>query len=202
MTKGWGIIIGFGLMIAVWGAGSSVLGADAPPASPAAADMQSPQVPPAAPGVFNAQKRGADGFHLSVTGHTFTSRDAIEKYLAYRAAELTKAEHGDWFSLVEKRAKGDTAPVPKIDPAGPRFSFRMEYWRPLWRYKTDASPAWKSWSPFSGGAFFAGDPKTVTAYEVSADIVLHKGMMTGTNPLAFDADAVSDFLVNQVSPPQ
>jgi hypothetical protein len=200
MTKGWGVI-GLGLMIAAWGAGSSVLAADAPAASPAA-DAQSPQVPPAASGVFTAQKRGAAGFHLFVTGHTFTSRDAIEKYLAYRAAELAKAEHGDWFTLVEKRAKGDTAPVPKTDPAGPRFSFRMEYWRALWRYKTDASPAWKSWTPFSGGAFFAGDPKTVTAYEVSADIVLHKGMMTGTNPLTFDADALSDFLVNQVSPPQ
>jgi hypothetical protein len=200
MTKDWGLI-GLGLMIAVWG-GSPVRAADAPAASPAAADVQSPQVPPAAPGVFTAQKRGAAGFHLAVTGHTFTSRDAIEKYLAYRAAELAKAEHGDWFSLVEKRAKGDTAPVPKTDRAGPRFSFRMEYWRPLWRYKADASPAWKSWSPFSGSAFFAGDPKTVTAYEVSADIVLHKGMMTGTNPLAFDADALSDFLVNQVSPSQ
>jgi hypothetical protein len=42
----------------------------------------------------------------------------------------------------------------------------------------------------------------VTAYEVSADIVLHKGMVAATNPLAFDAGALSDFLVNQVAPPQ
>lgn len=193
-------VVSLGLMIAAWVGGSSALAADAP--TPAAADMRSPQVPPAAPGVFSAQKRGPAGFHISVTGHTFTSRDAIEKYLAYRAAELTKAEQSDWFTLVEKRAKGDTAPVPKTDPVGPRFSFRMEYWRPLWRYKANALPAWKSWSPFSGSAFFAGDPKTVTAYEASADIVLHKGTVTGNNPLAFDADALSDFLVNQVSPPQ
>ena len=49
---------------------------------------------------------------------------------------------------------------------------------------------------------FGGDPKTVTDFEVSADIVLHKGTMDDANPLAFDASAVSDLLVNQVSPPQ
>jgi hypothetical protein len=78
----------------------------------------------------------------------------------------------------------------------------MDYWRPMWRYKIAGAPAWKSWSPFSGVAFFGGDPKTVTDFEVSADIVLHKGMMDDANPLAFDASAVSDLLVNQVSPPQ
>ncbi len=191
------------LMIAIWGGFFCALGADAQPSpAPSAAAVQSPQVPPAASGVFSAKKRGGAAFHLSVIGHTFTSRDIIEKYLAYRAADLTKSDHGSWFTIVENRTKGDTVPMSKPDSSGPRFSFRMEYWRPLWRYKTGASPAWKSWSPFSGTAFPSDDPKTITAYEVSADIVVHKGMTASDNPLAFDAGAVSDFLVNQVSPPQ
>jgi hypothetical protein len=37
---------------------------------------------------------------------------------------------------------------------------------------------------------------------VSADIVVHKGPMDDADPLAFEAGAVNDFLVNQVSPPQ
>jgi len=190
------------LTIAICGGLFFAVAADAQPSTtPAPAEVQPPQVPPAAPGVFAMKKHGAT-LHLSVTGHTFTSRDAVEKYLAYRAAELTKSDHGSWFMLVESHAKGDTVPTSKPDPDGRHFSFRMEYWRPLWRYKTGASPAWKSWSPFSRAAFPSDDPKTITTYEVSADIVEHKGMMASDNPLAFDADAVSDFLVNQVSPPQ
>lgn len=162
-----------------------------------------PEVPPAGPGVFSSQKRGATRYRLILHGHVFTSRDAIEKYLAYRAAELTLDNHFPWFIFVENRTASDKVPPPKRDAGGKRYSFRFAYWQPIWRYKISGSNAWKSWSPFSGAAFFADglDPKTITDYEVSADIALHSGM-DDDNPLGFDASAVSDFLVNQVSPPQ
>ena len=181
-------------------AGSCAAWAADPPASAPAADA--PMVPPAKPGVFSLQKRDATRYHLTVSGHKFTSRDAIEKYLLYRAAQLTLEQRNSWFTLIESRSKGDTVPVPKPDPAGFRYSFRMAYWRPVWRYKTADAPAWKSWSPFSSVAFFGGDPKSVTEFEASADIVLHKGIMNDADPLAFEAGAVSDLLVNQVSPPE
>ena len=162
-----------------------------------------PMVPPAGPGVYSQQKKGAAGFRLVVAGHKFTSRDEIEKYLAYRAAELTMAQKANWFTLTEARIKGDTAAVPRRDPSGKRYSFRMEYWRPVWRYKMAGDTQWKSWSPFSGAAFFAdgADPKSIAAFEVSADITLRSGPMDDANPLAYEAGAVSDLLVNQVSPP-
>jgi hypothetical protein len=171
----------------------------APVAAPAA-----PVVSDAAPGVFTAQQRGPARFHLTVAGHAFTSRESIEKYLAYRAAKLTMDQHFSWFSFAESRAKGDTAPVPKPDPSGPRYSFRLEFFRPVWRYRTAAAPAMQRWSPFSHAAFFAdgADPKSITQYEVSADIVLHKGMVADDNPLAFDGSALSQLLLNQVAPPQ
>jgi hypothetical protein len=185
-----------------------VYAADPPPSAPAsqnpgaAASETPPMVPPAAPGVFTAQKKGANGFHLVVTGHKFTSRQDIEFYLAYRASEITTQQKGSWFTLTENRAKGDTAPPSKRDPAGLRYSFRMDHFRPIWRYKTGASPNWKRWSPFSGVAFPESELKSASAYEVSADIVVHKGFMDDADPLAFEAGAVNDFLVNQVSPPQ
>lgn len=171
-------------------------------AASAGAQDQAPEVPPAKPGVFTLQKKGATRYHLTVKGHTFSSRDAIEKYLLYRAAELTLDQHDSWFTLVEARAKGDTIPASKPDPAGLRYSFRMAYWRPVWRLKLAGAPAWQNWSPFSGAAFPVTDPKTVSDFEVSADIVLHKGIMNDADPLAYEAGAVSDFLVNQVSPPE
>ena len=197
-----------GICLACFLSGAS-FAADAPaagqpaPAQPGAgAQAQAPEVPPAKPGVFTPQKRAGTRYHLVVKGHTFSSREGIEKYLLYRAAELTLDQHDSWFTLIEARAKGDTAPPSKPDPQGLRFSFRMAYWRPVWRYKLAGATAWQSWSPFSSTAFPATDPKSVTDFEVSADIVLRKDIMNDADPLAFDAGAVDDLLVNQVSPPE
>jgi hypothetical protein len=169
----------------------------------AAAQEHLAMVPPAGPGVFNVKQSGPSTFNLAVTGHTFTSRGDIEKYLAYRAARLTIEQGGTWFTLNEDRAKGETAvPVPARDPEGPRYSFRMKFFRPVWRFKTSASPEWTRWSPFSGAPFIAADPKTISDFEVSARIVVRKGPMDDADPLAFEAWALSDLLVNQVSPPK
>ena len=160
-------------------------------------------VPPAGPGVFTVKSSGPGTFKLMVTGHTFTSRGEIEKYLAYRAARHTIEQGGEWFTLNEDRGKGETAePVPARDLDGPRYSFRMKYFRPVWRYKTNGSPEWTRWSPFTAAPFISGDPKTITDFEVSAEIVGRKGPMDDADPLAFEAGALSDLLVNQVSPPK
>ena len=169
----------------------------------AAGQGDTPMVPPAGPGVFTVKPAGPETFRLTVAGHTFTSRSDIEKYLAYRAARLTIDKGGQWFTFKEERGKGETTvPVPARDPEGLRYSFRMKYFRPVWRYKTNGSATWSRWSPFSGEPFISADPKTITDFEVSAEIVVHKGPMDDANPLAFEAWALSDFLVNQVSPPK
>jgi hypothetical protein len=169
----------------------------------AAAQANPPMVPPAGPGVFTVKPSGPNTFKLVVTGHTFNSRGDIEKYLAYRAAQLTIEQGADWFTLKEDRAKGETAvPVPVRDPEGPRYSFRMKYFRPVWRYKVSDSAEWTRWSSFSGEPFISADPKTISDFEVSVEIVVRKGPMDDADPLAFDAGALSDLLVNQVSPPK
>lgn len=161
------------------------------------AALAQPMVPPAGPGVFTAKKISATAYKLTVVGHKLTARGDVEKYLAYRAAELTLEQNADWFTLTEDRAKGETAvPVPKRDPDGPRYSFRMKNFRPIWRYKQGAE--WRRWSPFSGEPF----PTAIGDFEVTVDIVLRKAPMDDADPLGFEARAVSDLLVNQVSPPK
>ena len=176
--------------------------AQQPPPLSSPADA-GPEVPPATPGVFTLVKKGANRLHLMVSGHSFTSRDAIEKYLAYRAAKAAASQHAPWFVFVQDRAKGDTIAAPKRDPQGPRYSFRMAFFQQTWRYKTASDLKWEKWSPFSTAPFFTDKigAKAITAYEASADIELHKGHMEDDNPVAFDAGALSDFLVNQVAPP-
>jgi hypothetical protein len=171
--------------------------------APQATSESGPMVPAAKPGVYSQVKRSAGHYRLTVKGHNFTSQDAIEKYVLYRAADLTLQQHFQWFTLTENRSKGDIAPLPKRDPAGLHYSFRMQFWRPVWRYKLAGSPKWTTWSPFSTAVFFAQDkdPKSISEFELNADIVMHKGTMDDS-PLAFEADAVSDFLINQVSLPE
>ena len=41
--------------------------------------------------------------------------------------------------------------------------------------------------PFSGEPFISADPKTITDFEVSAEIVVRKGPMDDADPLAFEA---------------
>ena len=174
--------------------------AQAAPAPAAQADL--PMVPPAKPGVFTATKKGAIGYHLVVAGHKFTSRDDIEKYLAWRAADLTLSDKGTCFTFTPDRPSTDKVALPKRDPAAPRHSFQMANFQPVWRYKIKGGE-WKSWSPYSGAAFFADGVKAedITDFEASADIVVRKGVMDDADPLGYEAGAVSDLLINQVSPP-
>ena len=159
-----------------------------------------PAAPP--PGVFVAKSAGASGLRLTVSGKSFTSREALEIYLAYRAAQETMARGYRWFTFTEQRTKSDKVPSPKADPAGPRYSLRMSYFRPVWRYRAVGSTAWAAWSPFSGSAFPALDSKSAAAYELSVNIVMRKGMLDDSNPLAFDASALSDYLINQTETPK
>lgn len=159
-----------------------------------------PVIAPAKPGVYSATKQDAVHYRIKVTGRHFTSRDAIEKYLLYRAAELALQQHATWFTLVESRGKGDKVPAPKPNPGGLHYSFRMNYWRPAWRYAPAGAPAMKAWSRSSRTIFFADgkDAGAVVGFETSAVIVMQKGPMDDADPLAFEPSAVSDFLVNQV----
>ena len=160
-------------------------------------------VPPAGLGVFMVKPSGPGAFKLVVAGHKFTSRGEIEKYLAYRAARHTIEQDGFWFTFNEDRGPGETAgPLPARDPEGPRYSFRLKYFRPVWRYKTNGSPEWTRWSPFTGAPFLSADPKTITDFEVSATIVVRKAPMDDADPLGSEAWALSDLLINQVSPPK
>ena len=175
----------------------------AQPASPPATMPASSHPAPSAPGVFALRKQG-NTTRLVVTGTNFTGREAVEHYLAWRAAEHVTASTARWFSFVERRIAGDKVLTPKPDAEGQRYSFRLEYFRPTWRYKLAGSPDWKTWRPLSGAPFFALglDAKTIINYEVSADIIPRNGMLADYDPLAFEAVAVSHYLINQVTTPR
>lgn len=176
-------------------------------AAAAAAEAPEDFTPPApaatpevlAAGPFAAKSTGKGKYRISTSGQAFTSREAIEKYLAYRAALLTVQNKSTWFKVVESRRRGDLPP-PEGHPVI-RYSFRLPNFLPVWTYKT-AGGETRTWRPYTSEPFPTEALKAATSYEVAADVELHEGLVSGADPLAFSAFALSDYLINQVTPPK
>ncbi len=142
-------------------------------------------------------------FRVSFQGNTLTSRETVEGYLLFRAAELTVQQGYDWFSIVERSTDKQSRTYVEPDPLytpwyGPTFG----YWRPSWRYY-GAGFGWRTWDPFWGDPFWANrvDVRTVNRYEATAEIVMSKGQKPANDPKAFDARAVIAALAPRIRYP-
>jgi hypothetical protein len=144
----------------------------------------------------------ANRYMVSFAGNSYTARDTVERYLLYRAAELT-VQHGyDYFILsdrqTDKRTRTYTSPGPGAFGPGP-----YGYWGPSWRYRGRGF-GWRSWDPFWGDPFWdrSVDVTTVDKYEANAEIVLGRGPKPANNVRAFDAREVMANLGPSIVTPQ
>lgn len=132
-------------------------------------------------GGYSDQRLAPNRFKVSFHGNELTSRDRVENYLLYRAAELTVASGYDWFMIADRHTEHDVETHVRESPWG--------YWQPHWRYQRYGY-GWDVWHPEYGGAFWANqiDVSRVESFEVTAEIVLGKG--AASEPAAFDARRV------------
>lgn len=144
-----------------------------------------------------------DRFRVNFAGNSLTSRETVEGYLLYRAAELTLQEGYDTFTIVDRQTEKNTRTYVEPDPFyrpwyGPSFG----YWRPSWRYY-GAGFGWRSWDPFWGDPFWSDrvDVRTVEKFEATAEIVMTKGPKATDNPRTFDARAVVENLRPRIQYP-
>jgi len=141
-------------------------------------------------GGFTDQKLDANHFRVTFQGNNLTSRETVETYLLYRAAELTVAQGYDWFETVDRHTQRDRRTYVDPDPFyGPGYAW--SYWRPNWRYYGGGF-GWRSWGPFWGDPFWADNTQiqTVQKFEASAEIVMRHGPKPEGDARAFDARAV------------
>jgi hypothetical protein len=135
----------------------------------------------------------ANRFMVSFAGNSYTSRDTVERYLLYRAAELTVQQGYDYFILSDRNTdkRTRTYATPGID-AGP---WGYGYWGPSWRYR-GRGYGWRTWDPYFGDPFWdrSVDINTVDKYEASAEIILGHGPKPANNVRAFDARQVMNNL--------
>ena len=144
-------------------------------------------------GGYRDQQLEANRFRVSFNGNSMTSRETVESYLLYRAAELTVQNGFDWFVMTDRRSN---TYIDRPFSPGP-----WGYWGPSWRYA--GAFGWRSWDPWWGDPFWDSsvNVQTVDRYEASAEIVTYRGPKPVDNPRAFDArDVISRLGPSIVTP--
>jgi len=149
-------------------------------------------------GGYSDQRLTDNRFRVRFHGNEFTSRERVETYLLYRAAELTLANGYDWFTIADRHTQHDVETYVRHSPWGPGG-----YWQPHWRYYRSGY-GWDVWHPEFGGPFWTDriDVSTVESFEVEAEIVLDKGTVRPEDPKLFDARQVIADLGPQIELPK
>ncbi len=144
-------------------------------------------------GGFTDQKITENRFKIGFSGNSLTNRDTVERYLLFRAAELTLAQGYDGFVLADRETNRDTRTY--YDPPAGRFGGGYGFWRPSWRY-FGPRYGWRAWDPFYSNRFWADDMdmRTVTRYEANAEIVMYRGASPAPVEQSFTAREVVDNL--------
>lgn len=114
-------------------------------------------------------------------GNSLTSRETVETYLLYRAAELTLENGYDWFEAVERDTDEQVTLTVQPNPLAAG-------WEPHWRYAYGSRHGWRAWDRH--GLEPAFDVRQVTAYEAFAEILMGRGAKPADDPRAFDARAL------------
>lgn len=138
----------------------------------------------------------ADRWRVTFSGNSLTSRDTVEMYMLYRAAELTVQQGYDWFETGDRVTTRDVRTMGIPDPWWGDSAWGP-YWRPSWRFYRRGF--WSPWDPFWDIDY---DVQLVTSYEAAAEIYMHRGARPAGDRHAFDAREVIANLGPRVVRPQ
>jgi len=139
-------------------------------------------------------------WQVGFKGNSLTSRETVERYLLYRAAELTVAQGYDWFEAVDRHTdkKSDTYAVPDADPF---YAGWGGYWGPRWGlYRRGFG--WRG--GYWGDAFWGPGPfdyNEVDRFQATAEVLLGHGQKPNDRQ-AFDARSVLTHLSGAIHPPK
>lgn len=137
-------------------------------------------------------------YRVTFAGNTVTDRDVVERYLLFRAAELTLQNGYDYFVMADRdtdrQARTYSTPGGFGGGWGPGFGAwgGGGLWGPRWGFYGRGF-GYRAWDPFWGDPWGWGggaDVRTVDRYEASAEIVMFRGTPERGNVRAFNARAV------------
>lgn len=150
-------------------------------------------------GGFSEQQIERNRFRVSFSGNELTSRERVENYLLFRAAELTVQQGFDSFTLVDRETDRRTRTT--VDR--PFNSGAWGYWGPSWRYhgRYGGGFGWRSWDPWGYDPFWGDtvDIRTIDRFEATAEIFMFRG--AARNARDFNAREVMQNLGPTIEPP-
>jgi hypothetical protein len=136
----------------------------------------------------------SDRFRVSFQGNSITQRDTVERYLLYRAAELTLQEGYDRFELVdrdtERQVQRYSTPVTSTYWA----------WTPSWYYL--GNNRWTVIDTLQPYWYDRWETREATSYQATAEIRLASGAGGADNPRSFNAREVIDNLGPTIERPE
>ena len=173
-------------------------------------ETATPYQPLGAPGTKTAggyfdHQIEANRWQVGFKGNELTSRQTVERFLLYRAAQLTTSQGYDWFEAVSRHTDKKTDTYADVDPL---YSGWGGYWGPDWGYYRRGY----GWRGYGYGGFRGGwggpgwgpgafDYSQVDQFQATAEIILGHGAKPN-NRQAFDARSVLEHLGGAVQPPK
>jgi len=151
----------------------------------AACQTPTPYQPATTPGGdgYTTQQLEANRFRVSFKGNSLTTRQTVDTYMLYRAAEMTLQNGDDYFVIVNKDVDKNTA----YENYGDDLAWG---WGGGWGWRH----GWGWGGPGFGGGYDYSRP--INAYDAIADIVTFRGQKPANNPYAYNAREV----MNAVGP--
>jgi hypothetical protein len=146
-------------------------------------------------GGFSEQRLAQNRYRVTFVGNSFTSRERVENYLLFRAAELTLESGNACFTLARRGTDPRTRVTRSFRP-GP-----WGYWGPSWRFRHRGY--WRSWDPWGYDPFWGDsvDYQTVTNYQAFAEIVMSRAPCS-SDAATFNAEDVTRNLGPSIEYPE
>lgn len=136
----------------------------------------------------------ANRWRVTFSGNSLTSRETVERYLLYRAAQLTVDQGYDWFEAVDRHTNKDSSYVGDAGFGGYGYGYGGlgGFWGPRWGlYRGGYGWGYGGPDPFFDGPV---DVEQVSRFQATAEIVMGHGAKPAGNTRAFDARSVIDHL--------
>lgn len=130
---------------------------------------------------YAEQKIESNRYKVTFSGNSSTSKQTVENYLLFRAAEVTLANGYDYFVVADRDTESDTRYSQSYNGFG-GFGY--------------------GWYPRSSVGFGASTAIPSTEYEAQASILVFKGKKPETETKAYDAREVKQNLETLVLRPQ
>lgn len=111
-------------------------------------------------------------YRISFAGNSSTSRDVVETYLLYRAAEVTLASGHDWFRIADRETEIET----RFHSVATGFG-GTRFYRSGFR------------GPFVGG-LATTNTRPINRYQAFTNILVFDGDKPTADPQAYDARSV------------